>query len=89
VPKPARKRRLPVWLLVVACIVALGGAGVWYWWQLQLNALPPGIAKANGRLEAEQTEISTKYPGRIALVLAKATAFTHLARFRVMQRSCC
>src|SRR5271166_999119 len=71
VPKPARKRRPPVWLLVVAVIIALGGAGAWYWWQQQLNALPPGIAKTNGRLEAEQVEIATKYPGRIAAVLAK------------------
>ena len=48
VPKPARKRKLPVWVLVVACIVALGAAGGWYWWQQQLNALPPYIAAANG-----------------------------------------
>lgn len=71
VPKPARKRRRPIWLLVLGCIVAAGGGGTWYWWQQQLNALPAGIAKANGRLEAEQVEIATKYPGRIAVVLAK------------------
>ena len=71
VPKLAKKRRLPVWLLVVAVTIALGGAGGWYWWQQQLNALPPGLAKTNGRLEAEQVEIATKYPGRIAVVLAK------------------
>jgi HlyD family secretion protein len=71
VPKPARKRKLPVGLLVLACMVVLGGAGAWYWWQQQLNALPPGIAKANGRLEAEQVEIATKYPGRITVVLVK------------------
>jgi HlyD family secretion protein len=71
VPKPARKRKLPVWVLVLACIAVLGGAGAWYWWQQQLNALPPYIAQANGRLEAEQVEIATKYPGRIAVVLAK------------------
>jgi HlyD family secretion protein len=71
VPKPARRRKPPVWLLVLACIIAAGGAGAWYWWQLRLSALPPYIASANGRLEAEQTEISTKYAGRIAVVLAK------------------
>src|SRR3974390_1410368 len=71
VPRPARKPRRPVWLLVLACVVALGGAGGWYWWQQQLNALPPYIASANGRLEAEQVEIATKYQGRIAVVLAK------------------
>lgn len=78
VPKPARKRRPPVWLLVVAVIIALGGAGAWYWWQQQLNALPPGIAKTNGRLEAEQVEIATKYPGRIAAVLVKEGDMVHV-----------
>ena len=70
-PKPLRKPRVRVWLLVLACLVAAGGAGAWYWWQQQLSALPPGIAKTNGRLEAEQAEIATKFPGRIALVLVK------------------
>jgi HlyD family secretion protein len=70
-PKPVRKGKFPGWLMVVAVIVTLGGMGAWYWWQQQLNALPPYIAKANGRLEAEQVEIATKYPGRIAVVLAK------------------
>lgn len=60
-----------MWLLVLACIAAVGAAGGWYWWQQQLNALPPYIGKANGRLEAEQVEIAAKYPGRIAAVLAK------------------
>ena len=71
VPKPATKPRRPVWLLVLLCLVAGSGAGGWYWWQQQLNALPPGIAKTNGRLEAEQVEIATKFAGRIAVVLAK------------------
>ena len=31
----------------------------------------PYIASANGRLEAEQVEIATKFPGRIAVLLAK------------------
>ena len=77
VPKPARRRKAPVWLLVVAVIVALGGGGVWYWWQQHLNALPSYIAAANGRLESEQVEISTKYAGRIAVVLAKEGDMVH------------
>lgn len=68
--RPRRKAR-PGWLFAVACIVALGGGGAWYWWQQQLNALPPGIAQANGRLECEQVEIATKFQGRIADVLAR------------------
>jgi HlyD family secretion protein len=68
---PRRKRRVLVPLAITAVVVAGASAGGWYWWQEQLHALPPGIAKANGRLEAEQVEIATKYPGRIAVVLAK------------------
>jgi len=77
VPRPARKPRRPVWLLVLACIVVLAGAGGWYWWQQQLKALPPYIASANGRLEAEQVEIATKFAGRIAVVLAKEGDMVH------------
>ena len=77
VPKPARKRRPPVWLLVLVCIIAVAGAGAWYWWQQQLNALPPGIAKTNGRLEAEQVEIAAKYPGRVDAVLVKEGDMVH------------
>ena len=68
--RPKKKRRLG-WLVVLACIAAAGGAGGWYWWQQQLHALPPGFAEANGRLEAEQMQIATKYAGRIAKVLAR------------------
>jgi HlyD family secretion protein len=64
-------------LLVLACVIAAGGAGAWYWWQQQLNALPPGIAQANGRLEAEQAEISAKLAGRIVAVLVKEGDMVH------------
>lgn len=69
--KARKKPRRLVSVVVVMGIVAIGAAGGWYWWQQQLNALPAYIAKANGRLEAEQVEIATKFPGRIAVVLAK------------------
>lgn len=76
-PKPARRQKFRVWLLVLACIAVLGGAGAWYWWQQQLNALPPGIAMTNGRLEAEQVEIAAKYPGRVDAVLVKEGDMVH------------
>jgi HlyD family secretion protein len=57
--------------LILLCILVLAGAGGWYWWQQHLQALPPGLAKANGRLESEQVEIAAKYAGRIAEVFAK------------------
>ncbi len=67
---PKKKKRLGP-AVIVACLLALGGAYGWYWWQQQLHALPPGIAATNGRLEADQVEIATKYQGRIAEVLVK------------------
>lgn len=50
-------------------IVTVGG-GVIAWLILSKPALPPGFAGGNGRLEAKQVDIATKYHGRIAEVLA-------------------
>ena len=36
------------------------------WQQLQEPVLPEGIASGNGRLEATQVDITTKFPGRLA-----------------------
>jgi HlyD family secretion protein len=69
------RRLIPV--AIVLAIVAAGGAGAWYWWQQNLNALPPGIAQANGRLEAEQVEIAAKLAGGIAVVLVKEGDMVH------------
>jgi len=56
-------------LIVVAVVIiaAAGGAGAWF--ILSKPALPPGFAGVNGRLEAKQIDISTKYEGRIKEVL--------------------
>jgi HlyD family secretion protein len=52
-------------------LIALAAAGgVTAWFFLSRPALPVGFASGNGRLEAKQVYISSKYPGRIAEVLA-------------------
>jgi HlyD family secretion protein len=56
-------------LFVVAAVVIAGG-GVAAWLILSKPALPPGFAASNGRLEAKQVDIATKYQGRIADILA-------------------
>lgn len=56
-------------IFVVAALVA-GVAAVVAWVVLSKPALPPGFAGGNGRLEAKQVDIATKYPGRIKEVLA-------------------
>lgn len=89
---PIGKPKKTKWLVRMAVaigMVAIGTAGGWYWWQQQLHALPQYIAKANGRLEAEQVEIATKYQGRIAVVLVKegdiVTAGTVVARMDTVE----
>jgi HlyD family secretion protein len=69
-PKPKSPRRW--WLrLALALFLVVGGAGASYlWWQRLQAQLPAGIAVGNGRLEADEIDIDTKYAGRIAEMLA-------------------
>ncbi len=66
-PPRARKISRGLILLVVGAIVVAGGVAAWI--ILSKPDLPPGFAGGNGRLEANQIYISTKYPGRIKDVL--------------------
>jgi HlyD family secretion protein len=54
-------------LAIVAVVIIGGGAAAWL--ILSKPALPPGFAGGNGRLEATEIYVSTKYPGRIKDVL--------------------
>jgi HlyD family secretion protein len=59
------------WLRVLLPLALLGGgAGGYYWWQHLHPPLPAGIVFGNGRLEADEINIDTKYAGRIAEMLA-------------------
>jgi HlyD family secretion protein len=69
-PKAMAVRRR--WLRVaVALAVVVGAAGAaLYWWQHSRSQLPPGIVWGNGRIEADEIDIDTKFAGRIAEILA-------------------
>jgi HlyD family secretion protein len=54
--------------IIVAVVLVVGGVGAYF--LLKKPPLPPGFAGANGRLEAKEIYVSTKYPGRIKEVLA-------------------
>src|SRR5215470_11457081 len=56
-------------IFITAAVVVIGGGAI-AWVVLSKPALPPGFAGSNGRLEAKQVDIATKYQGRIAEVLA-------------------
>jgi HlyD family secretion protein len=74
VPRPVAVRvpRGRGWLRIALAILLLAGGtgGGYYWWQHLHAQLPPSIAYGNGRLEADEINIDTKYPGRIAEMFA-------------------
>ncbi len=58
-------------LIVVGLIIAVGAAFGWQWWQRQQATLPNDIAMGNGRIEADQVDITTKYSGRVMQILVQ------------------
>jgi HlyD family secretion protein len=54
---------------LAALLVAVGSYFAWY--KLSAPSLPAGIAKANGRIEAERVDVATKLAGRLKQVLVK------------------
>ncbi len=69
-PRVARMRRWwPRLALMLAILLAAGGGG-YYWWQHLHPGLPASIVFGNGRLEADEINIDTKYAARIAEMLA-------------------
>ncbi|MDH5535209.1 MAG: efflux RND transporter periplasmic adaptor subunit [Betaproteobacteria bacterium] len=61
-----KKRAVLVGLTALATAV-----GIWAWQYLQEPGLPPDIASGNGRLEATEVDITTKFAGRLADVSVK------------------
>ena len=58
-------------LITIAVLAALAVVAAIVWQNLQQPPLPEGIASGNGRLEATEVDITTKYPGRLASLDAK------------------
>ncbi len=50
-------------LVIVAALAVTGGV---YWWTQSQAQLPAGITFSNGRIEADEIDIATKFAGRIA-----------------------
>lgn len=68
-PTPPGRGRRRLWLLL-PLLLAAGAGGALAWRHLQqTHALPPGIVSANGRIEAEQVDVASKYAGRLEAVL--------------------
>jgi HlyD family secretion protein len=68
IPAPVRSPRRRQWFkrtLAILLLIVAGMGGI-YWWRTSQPLLPPGIAWGNGRLEADEIDIDTKFAGRIA-----------------------
>ncbi len=66
---PPRRRG---WLVIassLAAVLLLGGGAGYFWWKQLHPPLPAGISYGNGRVEADEVDIATKYAGRIAELL--------------------
>jgi HlyD family secretion protein len=57
-------RRVVLGVFMVAVLVA-----AWQWWQSRQPQLPAGIVSGNGRIEADEVDIATKYAGRVQEIL--------------------
>lgn len=58
-------------LLVFVIVIAVSATFAWQWWQQQQTALAIDIASGNGRIEADQVDITTKYSGRVKNILVQ------------------
>ena len=58
---------------VLACIAVaiVTAGGTLAWWQLRTPPLPSGFTSGNGRIEATDIDVATKYQGRIADILVR------------------
>ena len=65
-PVPVEPRKRPRrWPRRAFAVVLVALAGATWWWLHSGPAVPPGLAIGNGRLEADEVDIATKFAGRI------------------------
>ncbi len=55
--------------LLAVAVIALAIAGSYTWYKLRLPGIPAGFVSGNGRIEATEIDIATKFAGRIDQVL--------------------
>jgi HlyD family secretion protein len=75
-PRASRMRRwLPLVVGALAAVLVVRGGFRWY--QLRQSQLPAGIVSGNGRLEADEIDIDTKFAGRLADLYVNEGDFVH------------
>ena len=59
------------WIKIAGAALVAIAVGYFVWQSQRAPSLPNGIFETNGRIEADQVQIATKFAGRIADILAK------------------
>lgn len=67
--KPTKRSRHRVFVLVGLLAFLGAGGAAWYWYQHRSTPIPDGIVWGNGRVEADEINITPKYAGRVATLL--------------------
>ena len=70
IPQRRRRANWRLRALLLLAVVLAGAGGAYYWWQRLHPALPASIVFGNGRLEADEINIDTKYAARIGEMMA-------------------
>lgn len=74
-------------LIAVALIAAVAAAGAYGWKQWQASQAMQGFVQGNGRIEATEVDVATKYAGRVADILVQEGDFVNagqpLARMQI------
>lgn len=76
--------KLRKWLVVPLVLVTIICAGAFFWFRFEELEKPVLIASGNGRVEATEIDIATKYSGRVAEILCQEGDF--LAEEQVVAR---
>lgn len=58
-------------LAILLVAAAVGGGGFMLWQHWQNRDADPGIVTGNGRIEGNEIDVATKFPGRVDAVLVK------------------
>lgn len=59
------------WLIAAAAVLALAGGAYYMWQQNQGTALPDGFVAGNGRIEATEIDVATKFAGRVKSITVR------------------
>ena len=81
---PASRKKL---IVLAALLLAGAAAGAYGWKQWQTAQESAGLVSGNGRIEATEVDVATKYAGRVAEISAQegdfVTAGQTLARMQI------